>query len=424
MSAAVYDIDFDRFAKGKPPVVLLGGLNLARALGLARIPVIVASSDPDDPVFASRHCRGTCRLPPLDRPDAVVEMLLEIAEKLSSRLGRNVPLMYGNDDYLDLIYAHRDRLQSRFLLLLNDPEIGQALIEKSRFAALARARKLPVPQSLRWDGDAPDAVQMARGPVLVKPRSKADWHDSPLHELLFTDDGKALVFDNGPAACAHPLVERYRNQLEFQEFIPGDDSHLWSFHGFSDERGQLIASFVGRKVRTYPPITGESACIEMVRDAGFSIFGRTVAERVPLKGPFKIDFKMDPRDGRLLILEVNARYNLWHYLGATNGVNLPEVAYEYLVNKRRLQVATYQTDKRWVYLRLDYHAYRALAKRGEISLGSWIASLLSQPLVGNILAWDDPMPYAAVWVGRLTRRARRAAERLTTLVRQWLSTAS
>src|SRR5438045_5846176 len=152
------------------PVLLLGGLNLARALGLAHIPVIVASSDPDDPVFASRHCRQRHVLPPLSDPHAVVDELLAIGERLCGLHGRNVPLMYGNDDYLELIYAHRDRLQSRFLLLLNDPDVAGALIEKSRFAALARERHLPVPRSLRWDGDAPDAVQMAKGPVLVKPR--------------------------------------------------------------------------------------------------------------------------------------------------------------------------------------------------------------------------------------------------------------
>jgi hypothetical protein len=69
--------------------------------------------------------------------------------------------------------------------------------------------------------------------VLVKPKLKLDWHDSPLHERLFTDDGKALVFENGAAAAAHPLVERYPQPAPVPGIHPGDDEQLWSYHGFA-----------------------------------------------------------------------------------------------------------------------------------------------------------------------------------------------
>ena len=417
-------VDFARLSRVRPPVLLLGGINLVRALGLAGIPAIVASSDPGDPAFASRYCSGRCVLPPLSRPDAVIDTLLDLGARLFEVLGRRVPLMYGNDDYLELIYAHRDRLQVHFTMILNDTEVALALMEKSRFAELARTRGLPVPLTLRWEGDGDDSLRGWDSQFLVNPNLKLDWHDSPLHERLFTDDGKALVFENGAAAMAHPLVERYRNQLAFQEFIPGDDCQLWSFHGFADEDGSILASFVGRKIRTYPPVTGESAYIEMVRDPGLATLGRLAAARVPLRGPFKIDFKQDPRDGRLLVLEINARYTLWHYLGAVNGVNLAKAAYEYLVDGRRPGPATYSTERRWVFLRLDFLAYRALARRGEMGLLSWLRSLAASRKVYNVFSWTDPGPLAALWTGRFTRRGRRAGDKLVTWVRQWLSTAS
>src|SRR5215470_19812901 len=40
-----------------------------------------------------------------------------------------------------------------------------------------------------------------------------------------------------------------------------------------------------------------------------------------LTGVAKPDFKRAP-DGRLLLLEINPRFNLWHHLGAVAGVNL------------------------------------------------------------------------------------------------------
>ena len=333
--------------------------------------------------------------------------------------------MYGNDDWLELIYAHRDRLDGHFLMVLNDTGVALALMEKARFQALALQRGLPVPMALRWEGEGDNSLKGFGKAVLVKPRLKLDWHDSPLHELLFTDDGKALVFENGAAAMAHPLVERYRNQLLFQEFIPGDDQQLWSYHGYADQNGEVIASFVGRKIRTYPPITGESAYIEMVCDPGLSAFGKMMAARVPLRGPFKIDFKKDPRDGRLVILEINARYTLWHYLGAVNGVNLARAGYDYLVEGRRAQPTTrYSTRSRWVFMRLDFLAYRALARKGRLGLAAWVRSLFEAPRIYNVFAWSDPGPLAALWAGRFTRRGRRAKEKVLGLFRQWLSTAS
>src|SRR5256885_2387649 len=93
------------------PAVLLGGTNLVRALGLAGIPAIVASCDPDEPALASRYCALPVVLPPLSRPDAVVDALLDLSAQLFRTYGRRVPVFYGNDDWLELIYANRDRLQ-------------------------------------------------------------------------------------------------------------------------------------------------------------------------------------------------------------------------------------------------------------------------------------------------------------------------
>jgi len=134
---------FDRI-----PVVLLGGVNLVRALGVAGIPAIVASHEDDEPAFASRYCAAKCLLPPLSHGEAVADALVTIGERLASTYRRRVPLFYGSDDYLKLIYAHRERLERYFLLLLNDPDVADAMVTKDGFQAFARKRGLPVPAAL------------------------------------------------------------------------------------------------------------------------------------------------------------------------------------------------------------------------------------------------------------------------------------
>jgi predicted ATP-grasp superfamily ATP-dependent carboligase len=405
------------------PVVLMGGINLVRTLGLAGIQAIVASADQRDPVFGSRYCVGRCLLPPLEQAEAAVDALVALGDRLCHLYGRRVPLMYGSDDALELIYAHRERLQRHFLLQLNDPEIAKALLAKDRFQALAEARGISVPRELSWEGVGAGTVAATRGPVLIKPCVKFDWYASQLRERLFPD-AKARVFASGPEAAREPAVALFRHQLTFQEYIPGGEECLWSFHGLADGQGEVLVSFVGRKIRTFPPVDGESAFIELAHNEQLTEVGKQVAARLPLKGVFKMDFKRDPRDGTWYLLEINARYTLWHYLAACNGLNLMRASYDFLVDGAQWESHGYATKKRWLALNLDFGAYRMLAKRGELGLGRWIASIALSRNVYNVFGWTDPGPWIRFHQARALRKWERGCDLFMNLIRQWRSTAS
>jgi D-aspartate ligase len=408
----------------RPPVLLLGGgLNLLRALGLAGIPAVVASPDPDAPSRNSCYCGDYFGIPPPHHPEALVEALLPVGERMAGAAGCRIPLFYGNDDYLNLVDAFREPLARHFRLLLNEPDIARALIDKDRFEALARNRGFAVPRTLAWDDASPDSLAHARGPVLVKPKMKVGWEDSAVHLRLFNGAGKARIFASGPEVMADPLARQLREQLAFQEFIPGDDRHLWSFHGFADENGAILAWFIGRKLRTFPALTGMSTYLELAHDDELAALGRDIVARVPLKGVFKIDFKRDAQTGRLRVLEINARFNLWHYMAARNGVNLLQVAYEYLTSGARPPAARHRTTFRWLCLRLDYRAYREAASRGELTLGAWLGSIARSRMVYDLFSWTDPVPFVRYAADRVRSRLRRSLDHLRTWLRQWLSTA-
>jgi D-aspartate ligase len=204
-----------------------------------------------------------------------------------------------------------------------------------------------------------------------------------------------------------------------QEYIPGDDRNIWSFHGYADENGKLLAWFIGRKIRTDPPLVGESSYLELAHDNAFAVVGRHVAERAGLKGVFKIDFKQNAMTGAWRVMEVNARFNLWHHLAARNGLNLPRIAYDYLLYGKRPGTQAYRTEWRWLSLHHDYRSYRALAARGELGAWAWVRSILEARKVYDLFSWTDPLPFAR----HLLRRMRRI-QRLTLRVKRWLFTAS
>lgn len=413
--ALVSELNLRRFRADHPPAVLLGGLNVARAAALGGIPVIVAAADAESPVFSSRFCAAGVLLPPLEQERAVAEKLLRLGERLSNALGCALPLFYGDDDYLNLLLQNRGRLAQYFRFILNDREVAAALIDKERFDAFTRDRGLPVPRRLNWE-----ELEDFSGPVLIKPKVKIAWEKTQIYLRLFGGAGKARVFASARELLSQPLAQALKDELVFQEYVPGADRNIWSFHGYADEHANLLMWFTGRKLRTYPALTGVSTFLELARNDELAAVGQRIVARVPLKGPFKVDFKHDPRSGRWYMLEVNARFNLWHYLGARNGVNIPLTAYEYLVYGRRAPApAHFGTRYRWVSFLRDYRAYRDLASRGELGFWAWVGSLLGSRKVHDVFAWSDPVPFIVDCLRRL-RRLPRVTARLT----RWLFTAS
>jgi predicted ATP-grasp superfamily ATP-dependent carboligase len=106
-----------------------------------------------------------------------------------------------------------------------------------------------------------------------------------------------------------------------------------------------------------------------------------------LKGVAKLDFKRTPT-GELRLLEVNARFNLWHLPGAVAGVNLPAIVYADLVGLPRPAVKRLRCPVRWTVAWDDLSAARA----GRLSLVRWAAWQL-RCQTRHVLSLDDPMPF-------------------------------
>ncbi|XXX72120.1 hypothetical protein WMF30_31190 [Sorangium sp. So ce134] len=400
------DIGLSRFSPERPPALALGDITLVRPLGTAGIPVVAATKDPADEVLCSRHVSAACIVPGFDAAslDASAAILLDLGARLHASLGRRIPLFYGTDPQLELVYRHRRALAQHFLFLLNDEDVCWSLLDKERFYGLCASRGVLAPRTLRPGGDLADL----REPLLVKPRRKSAWAE--IQRDLLGGAGKARRFGTRAELLAHPHFERLKRDLIVQEHIPGGVVDLVSFHGFADERRELLAWFCGRKLRTYPAFAGESAIVEVTGDEEVAAAGREVAAKLGLKGPFKIDLARDARSGALYTLEVNARYTLWNHVGAAAGVNLPRVAYDYLVEGRRPAAPPRAAPGyRWLNV---YRAYRAFREqRGGASLATWLASVAGAPTVYDAFAWDDPRPFARWASTFLTRKVARHALR-------------
>lgn len=398
---------------GRRPAVVLGDLTLVRPLAWAGIPVVSVLTEKDDVTARSRYVRETCVVPGYTEAARAetANALMALGQRLADETGGKIPLFYGSDGHLALLFRYRRELAQTFLFLINDEVTGPALLDKEAFADLCTARGVSAPRTarVRPGVDFVSELRSLRAPLLVKPKRKTDWYD--IHDGLFEGKGKARRFESAQELIDHPAFERFQDRLLVQELIEGTAADLLSFHGFADAQGELLASFCGRKVRTFPAFAGESALIELCEDPAVDAEGREVARRLGLVGPFKIDLIRAPGNQGLFTLEVNARFNLWDHLGAADGVNLLAIAYDYLVDGRR-PVVTPQAHprSRWQSLYRDVAALYAEPVLRPAAVLDWASALWRQPLVHETFDWRDPMPFA-YWLagfvrertGRMTR---------------------
>jgi predicted ATP-grasp superfamily ATP-dependent carboligase/CelD/BcsL family acetyltransferase involved in cellulose biosynthesis len=382
-----------REAAADPIAVLHGDLNMLRCFARAGIRTVSLASDPDAPTFFSRHC-GERRV----IADSVADPTAALADLLA--LGRLLPdrpiLYYGDDALLLLISRHRAKLAERFRFRMPPAALIEALVDKARFVALARERELPVPRTL-LSSDARRAGEIARLlplPVILKPTSHLGFRRSPA--VLGLGKGPLKAFYAGDVDELARMIERIESfspDFVVQEFIPGGEEQIYTFHAYLDGDRRALGCYVGRKIRTYPRSAGVSTFLELVDEPELVRLGLDVLDKLGMSGVVKLDFKRDPRTGRFYLLEVNPRFNLWNHLGAAAGVNLPLLAYRDLAGKPVSPAPPARTGIRWLSLADDVRTFvRDYGPAGELTLRAWLASLVG-PTVFDVFAWDDPSPF-------------------------------
>jgi D-aspartate ligase len=372
----------------RPPALVMGDVDLVRALGLARVGAHVLAPR-GAPVRYSRHTRSV--LPwhnAWERPEQLVEALVQFGQAQPEP----PVLFYQEDRTLLLVSRFRDQLREGFRFVVPDAEHVEQMVDKSRFQQLAQKLELPVPPARILDvqDGLPDDLGLAF-PIVLKPVVRQNDRWEPVGH-----GGKAIAVANADHLRAiWPRVAAANLQLIAQECIPGPETCIESYHAYVDERGHLVGEFLGRKIRTLPNAYGDSTALETTDAADVRELGRTLLlKRLKFRGVAKLDFKRGP-DSRLHLLEINPRFNLWHHLGAVAGVNIPALVYGDMVGWPRPIIARAQPGFQWCKPWKDVAAARGTG----LAFAPWLSWMLRCEAKSGF-AWDDPFPFIGATVRR------------------------
>jgi len=378
-------------------VILGGGVNLievVRALALAGIRSRLLPG-PYDPGRRSRYATTvTVRDwadPHLGGEEEFVTKLVAYGQQQPEPL----PLLFTSDEALLLVSAHRDRLATAFRFAIAPHRVVLDFTDKGRFADLAVRLDLPIPPTLvltARPGSNPPEVRELGLPLVLKPqRRDREWHNR------LGIRGKAVhLHTQEELAALWPALCELGQTLILQPAIPGREDRIESYHTYVDASGRIAARFTGRKVRTRPAEYGHTTALTLTDAQDVGRWGRDLTARLGLVGVAKFDFKRD-EDGRLRLLEVNPRFQLWHHPGARAGVNIPDLVHADFTGRPRPVSADWPAAVAWWHPD-DWTAAREDGV-GVLEWGRWAARCEAKAF----WAPDDPLPLIAAGL----RRARR-----------------
>ncbi len=375
-------------------------LSAARSLGRTGLKVVVAGTGADPAIKHSKYVSQFEKLNHID--DRAIEALLL---DLPPQREKPFLLATGDEDAL-LVARHQDRLREKFCFVSPSYATLDGIIDKAKLYTTAKQHGIPHPQFhvVREANDIDAAIAVVGTPCYVKPALAHEWRRFRR--------GK-LVRANSPEELRRILLSFIDIRLVAIpiEIVPGSDADVQSLSTYIDRNGHVVGWRTKRKLRQFPVNAGDGCAQEIFDQPVVADLGLKLLAITGHRGPATVEFRRDPRDGRFVLMEINARTILGQEMITRSGLDVPLLAYH---DAKGLPLPSVGPARpmHWVFLGPDYRAYKELRKTGSLTLGAWLRSLIACRSFAYF-AVDDPGPFLAriaAWFGRRLYGGRRRTE--------------
>jgi D-aspartate ligase len=360
-------------------VIGLGTNGLAVVRSLARygvsVLVLLGQQDQETPEFCTRYGKKIV-LPVLDWPS-----VMDFLQKLDAHT-----IIFPTLEAIVTQLAHnRHCIPDRHTVILPDAAVVRLLQDKVLFDSFAREQGLVLPESRELESSA-DVARIAaalRFPLIVKPVKKI--HGSGLAKAYIVQNLEEL----------QRIADRVLAEIDsciVQEFIPGDDHHIYFCLQYISQNGELLASFTGRKIRQWPPLSGGTASCEPVYAPELHEMTHSFFASAGFWGIGSMEYKKDPRDGRYVVIEPTVgRTDFQEGVAIANGVNIPYTAYRDILGESVRPIIGNDGNKAWMHFTNDRLAAGRARESGELTMAAWLYSLRHVRCF-NFFSLSDPGP--------------------------------
>ncbi|WP_051630312.1 carboxylate--amine ligase [Afifella pfennigii] len=379
------------------PVLCLGGREntLSVVRNLARYGVRVSVSGPPNCLgMYSRHCHRSVPVPEDVAPLRFWEDTLLRGHEFEGHI-----VFACNDEAIEFVCKHRDELAQRYILDDFDPQMHLAMLDKQKTLEMARSVGVGVPEfwKVKTEADLEEALGHVRFPAMVKPLHS--------HHFARIFGRKLFIVEDGVEELRARVRQAWEagQEVMIVEMIPGPDNLLCSYYTYIDKDGEYLYHFTKRIVRRYPTNRGGATSHRTDDVPEVAEASRRFLAGIGFRGIGQVEFKRDPRDGILKVIENNTRFVAGHELVVRSGLSIDWVLYRYLTGQRMPLQTKFNPRLGMVSPPRDFLAFLQLRRRGELSFLGWLRSLMALPQVFPVFWMSDPMPFLMSGRGLLGR---------------------
>jgi len=347
-------------------------LSVVRSLGRSGREVVVTDSRRSPLSAYSRYCSHFALTPsPKDEPEEFLSQLAETVRRFA--IDAVIPM----DDWeCDLLSLSERRVRFGCRIMMPSQEAYERARNKDKTIQLACELGLRVPKSVLLT--EPDAIKQVVAeigfPLVVKPAKS-----SGSRGFMLAQDEKTMLTIPELMARFGPIVA--------QEFIPKGGSIGVSYL-MND--GDLRALFSHRRLVEYPESGGPSVVRVSIRHREAEAEGQRLLESMRWHGVAMVEFRIDSRTSKPVLMEINPRFWGSLPLAIASGVDFPSLLCDMYEHGDAQKVLDYATGVKCVNL-LPLGAMSILGRNG-LRRAREIARYSLQSRCFDVESIDDPWP--------------------------------
>jgi D-aspartate ligase len=357
------------------------GLGIVRSLGHAGVPVCVIDDERSIARF-SRYATHSVRVPSLREEEEIVDAVCRVGDEL----GLEGWVLFATREEMVAAFArHRDVLEPRFRIPTPPWSTVERAWDKRQTYRLAEELGIPIPRT--WypktlsdlaeiDGEPPFALKPAiKEHFIYETKAKA-WRADDLDELADRFTQAAAFVPEG--------------EIMVQEMVPGDGRQQFAFCAFFKD-GESVGSMVARRRRQHPPEFGRaSTLVETVEIPLVEELSERFLRAIDCYGLVEVEYKLDARDGRYKLLDVNLRAWGYHTLGPRAGVDFPLMVFADQVGEP-VEARRAKPGIRWIRLVTDVPTGAVEIASRRVNWRAYLRSLKGLH-VEAVFSREDPLP--------------------------------
>jgi D-aspartate ligase len=372
----------------QPGAVIIGGdfhgLGIVRSLGRHGVPLCIVDDEYSIGRF-SKYATFTAESPNLRKEKETINFLLDLGKRMNLR---GWVLFPTRDEHVAAFARYKDALSEVFRVPTPRWEITKWAWNKWNTYCMAQKLGIPIPQT--WcprtieDIDAIDA----EFPLAIKPSVKEDFFYATKAKAWRAETREKLK-EMFLKASGHVGT----NEVLVQEIISGDGTSQFSSCVFMKD-GNVLASMEAQRWRQHPPEFGRAATF--VESVDLPIAKEMTVEflrAIHYYGLAEVEYKLDHRDGKYKLLDVNARTWGFHALGSPAGVD-----FSYLLYADQVGIPVEETRGRsgvgWIRMVTDVPTSLGGIFAGRLGVGEYVKSLRDFS-VESVFSGEDPLPSLA-----------------------------